>query len=173
MGSQAGRLSRLTHYKNKQGDVTSSLAWDELTSMKLDAGKLVEARAKEVTHLREKRVYDRVPRRQALRRKWNIIKTRWIYINKGDDKKHIYRSRLVSKEFHDGHMDGLIVGTPPLEALRFLVHEAATVRSNEEMGCKVIMINDVARALFEAPATRDICIEIPKEDQSEAVRRNA
>ena len=69
-------------------------------------------------------------------------------------------------------MDGLFAGTPPLEVPRFLVHEAATVRSNEEMGSKVIMVNDVARALFEAPATQDICIEIPKEDLSEADRRH-
>ena len=69
-------------------------------------------------------------------------------------------------------MDGLSAGTPPLEGLIFIVHEAATVRSNEEMGSKVIMINDVARALFEAPATRDICFEIPKEDLSEADRRH-
>ena len=30
------------------------------------------------------------------------------------------------------------------------------------------MINDVARAFFEAPATRNICVEIPKEDNTEA-----
>ena len=33
-------------------------------------------------------------------------------------------------KFNDGHMDGWFAATPPLEALRFLVHEAATVRSN-------------------------------------------
>ena len=48
---------------------------------------------------------------------------------------------------------------------------AATVRSGEEMGAKVIMINDVARAFFEASATRDICMEIPKEDLSGADRK--
>ena len=68
-------------------------------------------------------------------------------------------------------MDGLFAGTPPLEALRFLVHEAATVRSGEEMGTKVIMVNDVARAFFEAPAMRNVCIEIPKEDLLEADKR--
>ena len=96
-GPQTCRLNRLTHYNNKQGDVTSSLAWDDLTGMKLDAGKVVEARAKEVTYLREKRVYDKVPRQQALRRKWNVITTRWIDNNKGDDENPVYRSRLVGK----------------------------------------------------------------------------
>ena len=40
------------------------------------------------------------------------------------------------------------------------------------MGTKVIMVNDVARAFFEAPAMRNICIKIPKEDMSEADRRH-
>ena len=30
------------------------------------------------------------------------------------------------------------------------------------------MVNDVARAFFEAPATRNVCFEIPKEDKAEA-----
>ena len=146
------RLSRLTQHKNKAGDITSSLAWDDLTGMRLDAGNVIEARAKEVTYLRDKRVYDRVLRHHATRNKWKIIKTRWIDINSGDDENPNYRSRLVGKEFNDGQMGGLFAGTPPLEALRFLVHEAATVRTGEDMGFKVIMVNDVARAFFEAPA---------------------
>ena len=93
---------------------------------------------------------------------WTIIKTRWIDINKGDDLDVVYRSRLVGKEFADKRMDGLFAGTPPLEALRFLAHEAATVGDyqNDAIGSpdeKVMMINDVARAFFEAQATRGIC----------------
>ena len=65
-------------------------------------------------------------------------------------------------------MDGLFAGPPPLEALRFLVHEAATIRSNEPIGSKVIMVNDVARAFFEAPAVRNVCVEIPVEDKEDA-----
>ena len=60
----------------------------------------------------------------------------------------------------------------PIVALRFLVHAAATVRSSEAMGSKVIMVNDVARAFFEAPAIRNVCIEIPKEDLTEADMRH-
>ena len=74
----------------------------------------------------------------------------------------------MGKEFNNEPMEGLFAGTPALEALRYLIHEAATVRSNEEMGSKVPMVNDVARALFEAPATRNVCIEIPIEDKTEA-----
>ena len=64
--------------------------------------------------------------------------------------------------------DGLFVETPPLEALRFLVHEAATVEVGGSGGVgsqeeNVIMINDVARAFFETKATRKIWVELPDE----------
>merc|ERR1712078_164577 len=52
--------------------------------------------------------------------------------------------------------------------MRYIVHEAATIRSGEEMGSEVIMINDVAGAFFEAPAVRNVCVGLPKEDKSEA-----
>ena len=87
----------------------------------------------------------------CLQKGWKIVKTRWIDINRGDDEAPIYRSRLVAKEFNDSAMDGLFAATPPLEALRYLIHEAATLDGKEE---KVIMIADVARAFFEAVATR-------------------
>ena len=96
-GTKGINLNRLTHYKNKQGDVSSSLAWDGLIGMKLDAGMVVEARSKEVTYLRGKRVFDKVMRSQAVRSQWNIIQTRWIHINKGDYTSPVFRSRLVRK----------------------------------------------------------------------------
>ena len=117
-------------------------------------------------------MYDKIPRHQAVRNGWKIIKTRWIDINKGDDLNPNYRSRLVGKEFNNEQMDGLFAGTPPLEAFRYLIHEAATIRVTEPMGSKVLMINDVSRAFFEAPATRNICVEIPKEDLTDADRRH-
>ena len=136
--------------------------------MKLGAGNVVEARAKEVGYIRDKRVYTKILRSQASRHGWKLIQTRWIDINKGDDENPNYRSRLVGKEFNTEPMEGLFAGTPPLEAMRYIVHEAATIRSGEKMGSKVIMIHDVARAFFEAPAVRNVCVEIPKEDKSEA-----
>ena len=65
-------------------------------------------------------------------------------------------------------MDGIFAGTPTLEALRCVIHEAATIRDGSDPNLKVFMINDVARAFFEAPATRNVCVEIPKEDKTEA-----
>ncbi len=44
-----------------------------------------------------------------------------------------------------------------------ILSEAATVDKEGQSGTMVIMINDVARAFFEAAATRAICVEIPEE----------
>ena len=91
--------------------------------------------------------------------------------NKGDDENPVYRSRLVGKEFNDGSMDGIFAGTPPLEALRYIIHEAATVEGMKSKHMKVVMINDVARAFFEAKATRQVCVELPSEGLTEEDRK--
>ena len=80
-----------------------------------------------------KNVWGVAPREEARRNGWKIIKSRWIDVNKGDDISAQYRSRLVGKEFADKRIDGLFAGTPPLEALRFLVHEALR-QSKEDVG---------------------------------------
>ena len=64
----------------------------------------------------------------------------------------------MGKEFNTEQMDGLFAGTPPLEALRYIVHEAATIRQGEDMRTKVVMVNDVSRAFFGAPAIRNVCV---------------
>ena len=142
-------------------------ATDDLTGMRFEGGKVVEARAKEVEYIRAKQVWKKIKRSEALRRGWKIIKTRWLDINKGDDEDPIYRSRLVGKEFSakDG-MDGILAGTPPLEALIYAIHDAASVREGEVGGEKVVLVADVARAFFEAQATRNICVELPEEDKT-------
>ena len=123
-------------------------AWDDLTGLPLDPKGVPAARKQELDYISQKKVWEVAPREEARRNGWKIIKSRWIGINKGDDVASLYRSRLVGKEFADKNVDGLFAGTPPLEALRFLVHEAATVEGEEEEQGKVIMMNDVARAFF-------------------------
>ena len=61
-------LRKLSEGKRSGEEISSALAWDDLTGMSLDAGKVVEARSKEVQYIRDKRVYDKIPRQQALRK---------------------------------------------------------------------------------------------------------
>ena len=144
--------------------VVGETAWDDGTSMELDKGMVVKARRKEIEYVRDRKVWVKIPRSVARRNGWKIVKTRWIDINKGDDKEPMYRCRIVGKEFNNGEMEGLFAGTPPLEALRYLVSQAATVTEGGLEEEQILMVNDVARAFFEAEATRNICIELPEED---------
>ena len=91
-----------------------------------------------------------------------IIGVRWVDVNKGDSEEPEYRSRLVGREFNVGKDDALYAATPPLEALRLIISHAATYPEGGPP--RVIMINDVRRAYFYAKITRDVYIELPKED---------
>ena len=139
-----------------------AMAWDDLSGEELDPKLVLRARMKELEFVREKGVWRKIRRKEAKARGIKIVGARWIDINKGDLIHTNYRSRYVAKEFNDGKDASLFASTPPLEALRLIVSEAATVDYGQEVR-KVIMINDVARAFFEAAATREICVELPEE----------
>ena len=47
---------RLTEYRTKGNDVSSALAWDDLTGMSLNAGKVRQARSNEVQYIRDEGV---------------------------------------------------------------------------------------------------------------------
>ena len=70
--------------------------------MRLEPGKVIGARAKEVTYLREQWVYEKTHRHHAMINKWRITQALWIEINRGDDGNPVYRSRLVGQEVIDG-----------------------------------------------------------------------
>ena len=79
---------------------------------------------------------------------YKLISTRWVDVNKGDDKNPVYRSRLVAKEFKRLGLDDddLFAGTPPLEALKLLVSAAATAGASGSQN-RCMLIADVSRAL--------------------------
>ena len=56
---------RLTQCTKDRNNTSEALAWDDLTGMRLDAGKVIEARAKEVQYVRDKGVYSKIPRKEA------------------------------------------------------------------------------------------------------------
>ena len=127
----------------------------------MDKALVKKARALEVEYLKRMKVYD-VMRRAEFKRngRGKLIKGRWIDVNKGDSLKPDIRSRYVGKEFATGVDASLYAGTPPLEALKLIIGEAA----NEKHAGMHIMLSDVNRAYFHASAERELYVEIPRED---------
>ena len=59
-----------------------------------------------------------------------------------------------------------------LELLRLRHSDAsATIRDKDDPHLKVMMMNDVARAFFEAPAVRQVYVELPDEDLTSQYRQ--
>ena len=58
-------LNKLACHKNPKCEIVSALAWDDLTGMRLDAGKVIEARAKEVQYIMDKRVCSKITRKKT------------------------------------------------------------------------------------------------------------
>ena len=94
-----------------------------------------------------------------------LIRTKWTDTNKGDHVNADYRSRLVAMEFNEYADPALFAATPTLEAMRYIIHRAATNRHGSKRHS--VMTVDVSRAYFNAVSTRDVFIEIPKEDRAE------
>ena len=55
-----------------------------------------------------------------------VIATKWIDINKGDETAPNYRARLVGREIAWDKRDDLYAATPPLESLRALFSACAS-----------------------------------------------
>ena len=100
-------------------------AWDDISAAPLNPEMVKAARKLEIKYVEQKPVWEKMPRAVAKQKGWKIVKSRGIDINKGDDKTPNYRSRMVGKEFNDSELEGLLVATPPLEALRLLLSHAA------------------------------------------------
>ena len=71
-------------------------ASDDVTGLKLDPREVLKAWLEELAWMRQKGVYNKITRNEAKRRGMNIVRSRWVDINKGDDEKRNYRSRVVA-----------------------------------------------------------------------------
>ena len=134
---------------------------DDVSGEVLDEAGVRAARALEMEFFLKMGVYTYATREEAARSgKGKIIKGRWIDVNKGDSVNPDYRSRFVGKEFNTGVDSSLYAATPPLEALKLLISSAAS----DSLRSTHIMLSDVKRAYFHAAATRELYVEVPRED---------
>ena len=81
-------------------------AWDDVSGVKLDAKQVMKARNEEIGWFKKKGVYQKIPRAEAIKNGWTILRVRWIDINKGDGEAPVHRSRLLAEEFRANSPEG-------------------------------------------------------------------
>ena len=83
-------------------------------------------------------------------------------MNKGDNINPNYRSRIVAKEIKTHARPDLFAATPPIEHIKYLISRVAS--SQRQRRPTLLMVQDIKKAYFYAPATRRVFIELPPED---------
>ena len=151
--------------------------FDAITGQRLRADLVRAARREELEYFAMKRVWAKVPRREALRRQGKPpITVKWLDINKGDDEHPNYRSRLVARQLKATDMSGksYFAPAPPLEALRTVISMAMTRAGEHKPDWDPksptrtqISLVDVKRAYFNAhidPSEPATFVQLPEED---------
>ena len=135
--------------------------WDDNKGGWLSPELVRKARAEEMAYVRWHDVYQRVPRSQCFSDTGKApIRTGSADANKGAGDMPNVRSRWVAKEFRTHASPKLFAPTSPLEGVKLVISKAASTGSSDT----VLLIVDVRRAYFYAPAKRRVYIELPEED---------
>ena len=115
---------------------------DDVTGLYLNKDLAIQARRVEIDFFKARGVYTKVQRKPWMQ----VITTKWLDINKGDEAATNYRARLVGREIAKEKRDDLYAATPPLESLRALLSLCAGSQQGPDP--HRIMAIDVKRAYF-------------------------
>ena len=135
---------------------------DDRTGKPLDTAKVRAAREEELAEL-ERRVFKVVDVEECWAKKSKgPIPVRWVDVDKGFG---VHRSRLVAKDFKPkstvGDRDDLFAATPPLEAIKILVAQAAAQSAAGKQ--RKVMFIDIGKAHLYGPMDTDEYVELPPE----------
>ena len=160
-GVTMGPVNQENDIDFKLFDETTDADWDTF----VDRGKplktaLVEAaRAEELDFAKRYGVWDLVPTQECWDRTGAApIGSRWIDINKGDEKSPAYRSRLVIQQVRHSGIEAIFAATPPLESIRFFL----SLQRSGNKGWKVMFI-DIRRAHWTAKILRLVYVRLPSD----------
>ena len=111
-------------------------------------------------------VWDVVPVAEA----WRVtgrkpLGGRWVCSNKGDRRRPDVRARWCAKDVATYKTDAFFAATPPLEAMRLILSEAAS-QGTRGRGLKVQLL-DAKKAHLHAPAVRPVFVDLPPERAKE------
>ena len=142
--------------------------YDASSGVELDPAQVKAARKEELDEVRKHQVYRKVPRQMARDRGKLVICVKWVDLNKGDDARPAYRSRLVAKELRAfsplAPQEDLYAATPPTAAQNLLLSMLCTRLSRRGKRFKLCFL-DVRRAFFYAKATEEVFVELPPEEK--------
>ena len=153
-------------------DPETSWYYDDVSGKPLDTQMVQAARREECQVIQAMGVWEPIPRPKNEK----VIGTRWIDVNKGDEQRPKYRSRLVARELKvksgqsETHWSDFFASMPPITALRILFTIAVTKKIPNKDG-KLIHLDpttclifiDIKKAHFWSPARRRLLVEIPPE----------
>ena len=140
-------------------------ASDDVHGGVLPAHLVHAARVRELRYLQDRQVYAHSTWSEAIQRTGRRpLKLKWIDTNKGDAVSRNLRSRLVCTEVRRKGTEAIYSATPPMESLRAIVAKAASEDPCGQRDPYKLLLVDVSRAHFYAKATRDVYIELPRED---------
>ena len=92
-----------------------------------------------------------------------LVRSRWVFCNKGDADEPDERARLVSCEINrEGRNDAFAASTPPLEAKKILFAKYATTRKMGKVPLRLSFV-DIRKAYFNGIPERAIFMQVPKE----------
>lgn len=110
-------LQKSMNMLSSSGGLT--MAWADASNEELDLEGVREARMLEVQFCKDMGVYTR-------REGGKLIDVKWTDVNKGGQSNPQYRPRHVGRGVNDQTDDSLNTATPPLEAMRLVLRNAAT-----------------------------------------------
>ena len=140
---------------------------DDVNGGFLDLEMVREARVEELAGYLKMQVYCRVPVAEI--GSHEVIKTRWVDTNKGDEWSPEIRCRLVAKEVkkrnntEEEESVNFFASTPPLEAIKFLISETMTKRVSRNNRPLKLSFIDVKKADLCSDVLRELYVEPPPE----------
>jgi hypothetical protein len=133
--------------------------FDEITGAALSPELVRQARAEEIKFMLNWGVWKRARITECWQETGKApIGSKWVDVNKGDEKRPLIRSRFVVKEIATYKSDDFFAATPPLEALRLLLSMAAS--SGHDIKVEVL---DARKAHLHAFAERTVFVKLPPE----------
>ena len=143
---------------------------DDMSGKPLKTNLVKKAREDEkMDKVKQHNVYTKVPISKCIATTGKQpIGSKWLDINKGDESKPNYRSRLVAQEIRRGPDEDMFAATPPLDANKCLfslvMTKSARGRAQNFREKSKLLFIDVSRAYFYAPSRRAMYVKLPEED---------